>query len=158
MRVIRGGKDRPRKPRQRRRSPRALRFENVKVGDILIQANKTLVSKPHKVPPGMAKPTNDVEDDYEVRHYECLVVVTDRWFDPVYGQSDATAGQMVGVQYYRDRGPIGSKFGYTLRGLASNRYRYATPEEVAARDDEDERKARLSQAVHDGEVAVIRRR
>jgi hypothetical protein len=122
-------------PRKRRKSPRAVRFAEIKVGDQLMQEYRL--------------------DGVQVWYY----VVTDLWFDPVAGQDDETAGRMVAIRSIcpRTGEPRHRKEPHTLRGLASQGFRYADidfPAHVQA----------VKKAIADGEVVgigealVIRRR
>jgi hypothetical protein len=90
--------------RKPRKPPRALRFSEIKVGDQLV------------LPP----------TDNFFRKIPTFFIVTDLWFDPVAGEDDETAGRMVAVQQIGPTGePRHGKRPYTVRGLASNGYRYA---------------------------------
>lgn len=93
-------------PRKRRKSPRALRFAEIAVGDQLMRTW-----------PGF------LDQGISVWYY----VVTDLWFDPVAGQSDETAGRMVAIQRLDPRTgePNYRKEPHTIRGLASQGFRYA---------------------------------
>jgi hypothetical protein len=93
-------------PRKRRAPGRAVRFAEIKVGDQLVR------SWPANLASGMT-------------HW--YYVVTDLWFDPVAGQDDDTAGRMVAVQHidWRTGEPWHRKQPHTLRGLASQGFRYA---------------------------------
>lgn len=123
----------PAKPR--RASPRALKFAALKVGDQIMQ--KPRESFYRKIP--------------------VYYIVTDLWFDPVAGQRDATAGQMVGYAQVRDDGSIWTKSKTTIRGLASQQFDYADQDFIAMC------KAR-TEALSDGDIVpismarVIRRR
>lgn len=76
-------------------------------------------------------------------------VVTDRWFDPVRGFHDRARGDMVAIRWLDQRGePVGSKWGHTVRGLASQGWRYASM------DYQGMAKARLD-AMRDGVVVGI---
>jgi len=90
-------------PKKRRASPRALRFAELAVGDQLMHEHS-----------GFAIGTNRVR---QVFYY----VVTDLWFDPVRGQRDPVAGEMVAIRMLnRNTGePHGGKHAHTRRGLAS---------------------------------------
>jgi hypothetical protein len=91
-------------PRKRRKSPRALRFENIKVGDQI-----------------MLKPKGNWD-----RKIPWYFVVTDLWFDPVEGQDDPVKGRMVGfMRIGTDGEPVHRKSSTTIRGLASQEYHYA---------------------------------
>lgn len=122
--------------RKRRKSPRALRFAEIKVGDQL-----------------MRKPTESWW-----RGIAMYFVVSDIWFDPVAGQDDPIRGQMIGVQQLDENGePRKHKSAYPVRGLASQQFHYADMDYIA------HCKARASAKV-DGAVVsiqmgdVIRRR
>lgn len=92
------------------RRPSKRRFEEVKVGDQLV------------LPPA---------PDWH-RGVPWYFVVTDVWFDPVAGQDNPQSGEMVGVQRLGPAGdPVGSKASHSIRGLASQRYRYAEIDYVA---------------------------
>jgi hypothetical protein len=86
-----------------RKSPRALRFSKLKVGD-------QLVLHPSK---------------NWYRGIPQYAVVTDMWVDPVAGQDDKLKGSMVGYAHVKSDGSIGHKTSTTIRGLASQRYQYA---------------------------------
>lgn len=86
-----------------RRSPRALRFANLKVGDQI-----------------MRKP-----QDGWYRKIPTYFVVTDLWYDPVEGQDDPLRGRMVGYAQIGQDGRIGRKQSTTIRGLASQQFVYA---------------------------------
>lgn len=103
--------------RKRRKSPRALRFANLKVGDQIMKVWTQRGWKggdDHKQPPR--------EFSRRVAYY----IVTDLWFDPVEGQSNPVAGQMVGIVTVRENGEPGHhKEKHTLRGLAAQSFVYA---------------------------------
>lgn len=91
-------------PRKRRKPARALRFADLEVGQQLMRRPKA--------------------DWY--RKIPQYYLVTDRWFDPVAGQTDPVAGQMVALCIIKSDGETsGRKSGTTLRGLASQQYEYA---------------------------------
>lgn len=90
--------------RPRRKPARALRFAALKIGDQIYR------------PPQ--------KDWY--RKIPIYYVVTDLWFDPVEGQDDPIAGQMVGFAHICEDGTVGGrKTSTTIRGLASQQYHYA---------------------------------
>jgi hypothetical protein len=126
------------KPRERRRSPRALRFAGLKVGDQLQRAWASALN------PGQV-----------VVYY----VVTDLWFDPVAGQYDDTAGRMVAIQRIcpREGEPYMRKEAHTLRGLASQGFGYC-PIDYMAHVKAANAAAALGQIVGIGHGHVIRRR
>jgi hypothetical protein len=79
-------------------------------------------------------------------------LVTDLWFDPVRGQTKEARGHMVAVQRVNSSTgePVGSKFGYSRRGLAALGFR------IADRDWAGFYKARFA-AYQEGKVAPIRK-
>lgn len=93
------------RPPKRRKSPRAIRFAEIKVGDQLMRRWTFL--------PGGT----------DVWYY----LVTDLWFDPVAGQKNETAGRMVAVRWLNPRTgePDNRKQAHTIRGLASQGFHYA---------------------------------
>jgi hypothetical protein len=96
--------------RPHRKPGRALRFAEIKVGDQLVLGPSA----------GWW------------RQIPWYYVVTDLWFDPVRGQDDETAGRMVAIARIGPTGEIqGHKTPHTLRGLASNGYRYADKDAIA---------------------------
>lgn len=93
-------------PRKRRKPGRALRFANIAIGAELVCVHWH---------------ANDQVTPETMPRY----VVTDLWFDPVAGERDPIAGQMVAIRTLRDGQPIGSKCPHTRRGLAMQGYHYA---------------------------------
>jgi hypothetical protein len=91
--------------RERRKSPRALRFAEIKVDDRIMRRWDWYAGGTH------------------VWYY----VVTDLWFDPVAGQDDDTAGRMVAIRLLDPHTgePTRRKQQHTVRGLASQGFRYA---------------------------------
>jgi hypothetical protein len=130
--------------RKRRKSPRAVRFAEIKVGDQLMREYRL---------DGFC--SIDRKDRVQIWYY----VVTDLWFDPCAGQHDETAGRMVAIQSIcpRTGDPRPHKEPHTLRGLASQGFHFADIDFLA------HAKAR-NQAMADGAVVgigkghVIRRR
>lgn len=114
-------------PARKRRAPaRALRFGTLEAGAVLIQR-------------GVAKWDEHVDHPFPVANEDLrrvekrwlgLAIVTDRWFDPVAGEDDPLKGQMAGLRRVNQYGLSGGKTAHTLRGLASQGYRYATPEQA----------------------------
>jgi hypothetical protein len=81
---------------KRRKSPRALRFANLAVGDQLM---KGWTSKGWRGGvDDMKKPA--IELSKNVWYY----LVTDLWFDPVAGQDNDVAGRMVAIVHIDDCG------------------------------------------------------
>ena len=127
------------RPKKRRRSPRALRFADVKVGDQLMNNRHSL---------GM---------DYPLGR-KFYVVVTDLWFDPVAGQDDPVKGRMVGYRQIDGYGrPIGSKIATTIRGLASQQFQYADIDYIALAKSRAEA-VKSGDVVGIGQGRVIRQR
>ncbi|MTJ94041.1 MAG: hypothetical protein F8N36_14460 [Desulfovibrio sp.] len=59
-------------------------------------------------------------------------LVTDRWFDPVIGQDDPVAGEMVGIRRIGQDGDlVGRKYAHTVRGLAAQQFHPAGLDYVA---------------------------
>lgn len=143
--------------RKRRRKPRPLRFAQISVGDVLIQRRKTIralrVARP-------IKPANDdpQEPIYVPAIATSFAVVTDLWFDPVYGQCEDIDGQMVGFQFWVDGAGVGTKMSDNRRGLQRRGWDFATPDQIADAQGEYDRERRRRQAVRDGEVTPIRGR
>lgn len=93
-----GSRWQPDVPPKRRAPPRIIKFANIKVGDQLKAARAV---------------------------YTGYFMVTDTWFDPVKGQRDPAAGEMVAVQRISQTGElVGSKWPHSKRGLASQGYDY----------------------------------
>jgi hypothetical protein len=141
--------------RKRRRKPRPLRFAEIEVGHILIQRRKTIRAVRPKRPIGHA---NDDPQElvYVPEVITAYAIVTDLWFDPVYGQNEESTGQMVGCQYWISGAPMGSKWPYNRLGLARAGWNYATAEEIAGEVAEADRLSRLRRAFRDGEIVPIR--
>lgn len=137
-----------------RRKPKPLRFAAIKVGDILIQRRNTITACRPQRPLAVAN-DDPQETIYVPTVATYYAVVTDRWFDPVYGQSDESVGQMVGLQYWADGHPIGSKWSHNLLGLARAKWNYATPDEIAGQAAEFTRARRLREALRAGEVVPL---
>lgn len=116
------------RPRKRRKPARPLRFADLRPGAILIHHHKARSVVYPKHPAGLLI-ANDAEKLVERQLYG-VAVVEDRWFDPCAGQDDPIAGEMASVRAITAGGPVGSKWPHTLRGLASNGYHYATPEQA----------------------------
>lgn len=115
-----------------RKSPRAVRFADIKVGDQLKEIVK-------------------YNFDDESRQAVLCYIVTDLWFDPVKGQKDHVAGEMVAVvRIMRDGTMCNHKEPHTKRGLASQGFHYADRDYIV------ERKA-LVEAITEGSVVGIGR-
>lgn len=107
-----------------RKSPRALRFAALAVGD---QIMKAWTSK------GWRGGVDDMKAPaIELSKNVWYYLVTDMWFDPVAGQENAVAGQMVAiVRVDHDGWPFSRKEHHTLRGLASEGFQYADRDFIA---------------------------
>lgn len=91
--------------RKRRKSPRALRFAEIKLGDQLVKRQKQYING---------------------RMHEYHFVVVAMWFDPVDGHSDPESGQMVGIQRVGECGVgIGRPQKHTRRALAYQQFHYS---------------------------------
>lgn len=127
-------------PRKRRKPGRALRFAEARVGDVVLKRFQW--RQEVHVPP--AVPDCSIANDNrktEVLAGFGLAIIEHRWFDPVAGEKDPTAGEMVAVRALLSNGPAASLTRHTLRGLASNGYlpltedqSHAALEWVAQRD------------------------
>jgi hypothetical protein len=58
-------------------------------------------------------------------------IVTDLWFDPVAGQDDPIAGEMVAISHINEAGIWRRKQPHTKRGLASQGFHYADVDYIA---------------------------
>lgn len=114
-------------PRKRRRSPRALRFANLREGEVLIHRHKWRVERHDPARLMLANDNSRTETGTSIS----FAIAERLWFDPVAGEDDPVAGQMVGVRALTSHGPARSMRSHTLRGLASNGYHPATPEQSA---------------------------
>lgn len=94
-----------------------MRFSDIKVGDQLV--HEYAVKSQTLGPDGWS----EMRPSHKQTNY---CIVTDLWFDPVRGQKSYAAGQMAAVSWIRPDGSVDKrKRGHSLRGLASNGYRYA---------------------------------
>ena len=118
----------PVQPRKRRKPGRAVRFANLQSGDILIHRAQWQreVHVKHAVP--VANDDRRTEQGTAVGFAMC----EHRWFDPVKGERDETAGQMASVRIITSHGLAPHLGAHTLRGLASNGYWPASKEQGAA--------------------------
>ena len=134
---------------KRRKSPRAVRFANIKVGDQLI---KTYTEK------GWCRGDDPHGPSREFSQQTWYYIVTDLWFDPVAGQDNHVAGEKVAIARIKADGSIHTgKEPHTKRGLASAGFHYADRDYIA------ERKT-VRAAIEEGKVVgigmgqIIRRR
>lgn len=104
----------------KRRPGKPARFADVKVGDQLVKRHEVY--------------TFNDKDERVNRMEPFYYVVTDTWFDPVAGQLNEYCGQMVGVARIDARtGEVQPhKRAHTRMGLASNGFRYADIDFIAA--------------------------
>ena len=122
--------------RKRRKSPRAIRFVNIKVGDQLMMIHVSKWTRAGKK-----------ESSQSVSYY----AVTDLWFDPVKGQKNHVAGEMVAIARIGRDGSISDwKEPHTKRGLASQGFHYADRDYIVEG-------CALVEAVKDGSVVGIGR-
>jgi hypothetical protein len=114
-------------PRKRRAPSRALRFANLQVGAILIHRAKTTSMA------GGPRDESAANDDrpWMTHHHVGFARVDDRWHDPCLGQTDPIAGELAGVRHMTAWGWAPYKQPHTLRGLASQGFHHATPEQAA---------------------------
>ena len=115
-------------PRREKRKRGAGRFADVKVGDQIMQR---VVSRWDTVARDDRAANDAAWIKHERDHGFAYAIVTDLWFDPVKGETDPIAGQMVAIQHLRQGRPIMSKRPHTVRGLASNGFVYADRDEIA---------------------------
>lgn len=133
--------------RKRRRSPRALRFADIKVGDQLMKVWRQTGWRGGK--DDMKGPPVDLS--------RCVwyYAVTDLWFDPVRGQENRVAGEMVGIVRINQDGTYAlRKEPHTKRGLASQGFHYADLDLCALA----QRRQQSENVVGIGRGHVIRRR
>lgn len=139
------------KRRKRRASPKAIRFADLKSGDVLIHRAKWKYEKGTPAPEGV-KLANDNRETVEGVAIG-FAICEDRWFDPVAGQDNRWAGEMASVRRIDNNGRGRSKDGHTLRGFAQQGYHMASPSQashlLAFADERDE----LVRAWKAGEVA-----
>jgi hypothetical protein len=109
--------------RKRRRAPRALRFDQLEVGAVLLKRTKDRFT--HYDPPFMEAIANDNgREEIAIRNQ--FGIVEDRWFDPCQGQVDRLKGEMASVRMVGPNGAWLTKLSHTLRGLASQGFDYAS--------------------------------
>lgn len=130
-------------PKPKRRPARALRFPDLKVGDGLILKGKShsvRYEQPLRLAGLPPVANDDMREIVSTRRYVTLALCTDRWFDPVLGQTDPIKGDMVGLRWITGNGMTGTKISYPIRGLAPQGYWPATPEQtLRIREFVDER-------------------
>jgi hypothetical protein len=133
-----------------RKSPRALRFANLEIGDQLM---KSWTSK------GWRGGIDDMKAPaVELSQNRWYYLVTDRWFDPVAGQDNDLAGQMVAIVHIDQDGiPFSRKEPHTLRGLASQGFQYADRDFITFCRDRSEA-MQAGSVVGIGFGRVVRRR
>lgn len=105
-------------PRKRRKPARALRFAKIAVGDVLLHRARY---RSTRYPSGPVPTANDnpLETVHETHGF---AIVEHLWTDPVRGEKDPVAGQMVGLRPLTQHGRAGSLTGMPIRGLASQGY------------------------------------
>lgn len=135
--------------RKRRRKPRAIRFAEVKVGDVLVQRDRLQYTS-ETVKPTIV-PTANTNAELVEHRATSWAVVTDLWLDPVAGECDEVAGQMVGLRTLRHGVEVGNKWSTTRRGLASQQWHYATEVEIA----DLAKRRRAVEAIRSGDAAPM---
>jgi len=107
-----------------RKSPRAVRFAEIKVGDQIMRV-------------WTSKGWRGGKDDFkgpavELSQTTWYYIVTDIWFDPVAGQRNPLAGKMIAISHIIENGePYAHKEAHTVRGLASEGFKYADRDFIA---------------------------
>lgn len=139
-------------PRKRRASPKAIRFAELKAGDVLIHRAKWKMEKGVAAPEGVTR-ANDNSETVEGTAIG-FAICEDRWFDPVAGQKNIWAGEMASVRRIDYRGRGNDKTGHTLRGLAQQGYHLATPEQAAKLIAFADERDRLTAAWKAGELTT----
>lgn len=132
-------------PRKQRASPRALRFANLRVGDMLLRKVKWTEIHGFKPEPKAALLHQSTANDNrieEIREATGFAICEHRWFDPVKGEVDPVAGQLVAVRWITNHGLSRSLVPHTIRGLASQGYHQLADDQarlvlewLAQRDD-----------------------
>lgn len=116
-------------PRKRRRKARPLRFPDPQVGDVLVHRTKCRRMVYPKHPAGLLVANED--ERIITTEAAAFWVITHRWFDPVQGFDDPTAGQMVGATPVNHNGLVGFRpYPWTLRGLAKEGFWPASPDQT----------------------------
>lgn len=110
-------------PRKRRKSPRAVRFADIKVGDQLVRYYPVKECRTNADGERVV-----VTVSQQTWHY----LVTDLWFDPVAGQDNHVAGEKVAIAQIKSDGQVlQRKEPHTKRGLASQGFHYAGRDFIA---------------------------
>lgn len=115
----------PQQTRKRRAPSVPKRFANLKAGDILIHRTKVRSTFHPRL--GAIVAANEEE---EITTHSGFALCLYRWRDPVAGHRDHWAGEMAGVVSLGSHGWLDSPWAHTLRGLASQGYHMATPEQA----------------------------
>ena len=115
----------PQQTRKRRKPGVPKRFAELKAGDILIHRAK--VRSTFRPRLGGLVAANEEE---EITTHTGFALCLYRWRDPVAGHRDHWAGEMAGVVSLGSHGWLDSPWAHTLRGLASQGYDNATPEQA----------------------------
>ena len=109
---------------KRRKSPRAVRFAGIKVGDQVMQTHTTKGWR-GGIDDKSAPPT-------ELSQTTWYYIATDLWFDPVAGQENHVAGEKVAIARIKPDGSVcPHKEPHTKRGLASQGFHYADRDYIA---------------------------
>lgn len=116
-------------PRKRRKASRAVRFADLAPGDVLIHRSKWK----HEIYDRTTRDLSIANDNARTEQGQVIgfAFCEHRWFDPVRGERDDTAGQMAAVRAITGSGRGPSLYPHTLRGLAQNGYWPATSDQSA---------------------------
>lgn len=115
-------------PRKQRASPRALRFANLRVGDVLMR--KVHWTETRAAPGQTIMPVANSNHIEEIKTAQGFAICEHRWTDPVRGEHDPVAGQLVAVRWITARGLAPSLTPHTIRGLASQGYHPMTDDQA----------------------------
>jgi len=114
-------------PKQRAK-PRALRFADVQVGEIV--RHQALWRFEVADPTSLESANDNRRTKSGVAHG--FGIIEHRWFDPVAGERDPIAGELVAVRRISWRGPERGLTKHTIRGLASQGYHRLPPADGVA--------------------------
>lgn len=116
------------RPPKQRAKPRALRFHDVNVGEVV--RHQGLWQRDYDDPAALESANDNRRTQRGLAHG--FAIVEHRWFDPVAGDRDPIAGQLVAVRRISWRGLDGGLTKHTIRGLASQGYHRLPPADGVA--------------------------